>query len=139
MRAGIDGGAETRFMFDGQWLTGCPVPFKENYRGREKLVRMALGAIKECMDAAGDIPSHEIPLLLCLAEPNRPGGCTMADASLLEEVQERLEIRFHPDSQVISQGRVGGVKALEFADSLLKARRPLVFWPAWIRSSIPPP
>jgi 3-oxoacyl-[acyl-carrier-protein] synthase-1 len=128
MRAGIDGGAETRFMFDGQWLTGCVVPFAENCRGREKLVQMAMGAIRECFDAAGDIPSHEIPLLLCLAEPNRPGGFTMADASLLGEIQDRLGYRFHPESQVIARGRVGGVEALACADALIKDRRPLVIF-----------
>lgn len=126
MRAGIDGADETRFMFDGQWLTGCPVPFEENYRGREKLLQMATGAIRECLDAAGDTPSHEIPLLLCLAEPERPGGFTMADASILDEVQERLGLRFHAESKAIARGRMGGVEALELADAFLKARAPLV-------------
>lgn len=126
MRAAIDGGVETRFMFDGQWITGRPAPFNENYRGRERLLRMAEGAIRECLDAAGDIPAHEIPLLLCLAEPERPGGYTMADAYLLEEVQERLGIKFHSDSCIITRGRIGGVEALERADTLLKGRIPLL-------------
>lgn len=126
MRAAIDGGVETRFMFDGQWITGCPVPFEENYRGREKHFQMLRGAIKECLDAAGDTPAHEILLLLCLAESERPGGVTMVDASILQEVQERLGIKFHPESRAITRGGIGGVEALELADTFLKTRIPLV-------------
>jgi len=126
MRAGIDGNAETRFMFDGQWLIGCAVPLAENYCGREKLIQMALGSIRECLAAAGEIPSHAIPLLLCLSEPERPGRFIYDDENLIAEIQDRLGLRFHEDSQVFSLGRVGGVKALEGADRLLAARHPLV-------------
>ena len=48
IRCGISGAEETKFMFDGEWLLGCQVPFEDNWRGREKLLRMVVPAIQEC-------------------------------------------------------------------------------------------
>ena len=36
MRVGIDGFAETRFMFAEEWLIGASVSFEEGWRGRER-------------------------------------------------------------------------------------------------------
>ena len=55
MRVGITGFVETRFMFGGEWLIGSPVPFAESLRGREKLLRMLVLALGECLAAAGGV------------------------------------------------------------------------------------
>lgn len=124
IRVGITGFVETHFMFAGEWLIGCPVPFEEPWRGREKLLRMVVPAIEECLAGLDGTPTQEIPLLLCLAELNRPGRFAGLDDSFLEEVQARLGRRFHPESTIIAKGRIGGVDALDRARELLAARRP---------------
>ena len=41
--------------------------------GLEKLTYLAAAAIRECLPAIGSVPPAEIPLLLGVAEPERPG------------------------------------------------------------------
>lgn len=48
IRCGITGFREIRFMFGGEWMLGCEVPFEESYRGREKLLQMVVPSIREC-------------------------------------------------------------------------------------------
>ncbi len=119
IRVGITGFTETRFMFAGEWLLGCPVPLNQPWRGREKLIRMAVPAIEECLEATPRVPPEQIALVLCLAEPARPGRLAGLDESLLEDVQARMKKRFHPDSAVIANGRYGGVKGIGLGWRLL--------------------
>jgi 3-oxoacyl-[acyl-carrier-protein] synthase I len=125
MRVGITGFVETRFMFAGERLIGCPVPFEEGWRGREKLLRMLLPALRECLAAAGDVTTREIVLFLCVSEPRRPGRFAKLDDALLEEAEERLRDRFHPESGVIATGRVGGATALDHARQAIASGRRL--------------
>jgi 3-oxoacyl-[acyl-carrier-protein] synthase I len=115
IRVGITGFVETRFMFAGEWLIGCPVPFEEGWTGREKLLRMLVPALQESLSAAEGVPPAEIPLFLCLAELTRPGRLDGLDVSMLCEAEDRLGFRFHASSGVITAGRVGGADALEQA------------------------
>ena len=124
IRVGISGAQETRFMFDGDWLMGCAVPFEQGWRGREKLLRMVVPAIQECLGRIGNIPAGQVPLLLCVAEPDRPGRFADLDDSFLHDVQERLGRTMHPDSAVIAAGRIGPVQAIAQADKLITAGRP---------------
>ena len=119
IRLGINGFVETRFMFAGEWLVGCPVPLEEGWRGEEKLLRMVLPAIEECLQGLGSFPLHEIPLLLCVAERERPGRFAGLGSGFLERVQERLGKRFHSESVLIEKGRVGGLEAIDRARSLI--------------------
>jgi 3-oxoacyl-[acyl-carrier-protein] synthase I len=121
IRAGITGFVETRFMFDGEWMIGCPVPFEHGWRGRERLLRMVVPAIEECL--AGIEPHHtpEVSLLLCVAEQDRPGRIAGMDDTFFQEVQERLGRRFHSQSYLIARGRIGGVQAVDYARRLLAA------------------
>jgi 3-oxoacyl-[acyl-carrier-protein] synthase-1 len=119
MRAAIDAFKETRFMFDGEWLTGAQVPFAEGWRGREKLLHMVVPAIQECLS---DFPAEalkKVPLLLCLPERDRPGRLSGLDETLLREIERRLQVQFAPPSAVFADGRMGGVKAIERAGQLL--------------------
>lgn len=125
IRVGITGFVETRFMFAGEWLIGCPVPLEGAWRGREKLLQMLVPALRECLVAAADVPLHEVVLFLCVAEPERPGRLDGLDTTLLRDVEQRLGSRFHPDSLVIPGGRVGGAAALEHARRALASGRRL--------------
>lgn len=125
MRCGLTGFVETRFMFDGEWLFGCPAPLAEPWRGREKLLQMAALAIRECLHDAPRVPVRQVPLLVCLAEEERPGRLAGLDASFLADLQARLGFAWHPASAVIAGGRVGGVQALARARELLAGGCPL--------------
>lgn len=119
IRCGIAGFEETRFMYDGEWLLGCEVPLEQPWRGREKLLRMAVPAIRECLDGAGSASPGEIPLLLCVAEEDRPGRLDGLDDSLIRDIEERLGVRFHGWSRIMANGRIAGVQALDYSRRLL--------------------
>jgi len=68
MRATIAGFDETKFMFDGDWLFGAPIPFATGWSGRERLLAMVVPAIQECLLDLPPAAPATMPLLLCLAE-----------------------------------------------------------------------
>lgn len=120
MRAAINGFTETRFMNqEGEWIVGSPVPLEQPWRGRAKLLRLVAPVIHECLAAAGGVGPEKIPLLLCVAEADRPGRLEGLDDRLLDEVQEFSGARFHSRSCTIARGRVGGAVALELARRLV--------------------
>ncbi len=120
IRCGIDNFQETRFMDNsGEWITGGYVPLETPWRGRAKLVNLVAPAIGECMNALINENFEKIPLLLCVAEKDRPGRIEGLDEHLLDEVQDELKTRFHEKSAIISQGQVGGVTAIKMAMELL--------------------
>ena len=80
---------------------------------------MAARAIAECFAAADDTPAN-IPILVCIAEAERPGRFEGLAHVLLEDIERELGTRLHPHSRVIEQGRIGAAVAL------LQARRSLV-------------
>jgi 3-oxoacyl-[acyl-carrier-protein] synthase-1 len=120
IRCAIDCFAETRFMVQGEWLIGSEVPLTPPSRGREKILRMALSAISECLAPVQDVQLQRIPLLLCVAEPNRPGRFADLDQSLLSDIEKLLGGHFHRDSAVIANGRVGGAEAVARAATMIQ-------------------
>ncbi len=123
IRVGISGAVETRFLFADEWLQGCPVPLDEPRQEIEKLRRMVVLALEECL-AVAPAPLNEYPLLLCLAEKDRPGRLTGLDHELLGAIAADLAGDVHPDSRLYSAGRVGGVQALDQARRLIAAGAP---------------
>lgn len=124
MRVGIDGFAETRFMFAGEWLIGAAVPFEERWRGREKHLQMLVPALRECLVQADAVSTGEIPVFLAVAELDRPGRLDDIDDTLLRDAGERLGVAFHPDSAVIAGGRTAGAEALDCARRAVAMGRP---------------
>jgi 3-oxoacyl-[acyl-carrier-protein] synthase-1 len=119
IRCGITGFEETRFMFGGEWLMGAEVPLAESWRGPEKLLRMIVPAIAECLDERAGARPESTALLLCLAEPDRPGRLPSDDEGFLRQIQSFFEPGFHEASCVFPEGRTGGVHALEWASELI--------------------
>ena len=120
IRCGINNFQETRFIgSNGDWLVGSAVELEQPWRGITKLAKMATRAISECFAVAEGIKPERIPVLLCVAEPERPGRFEGLPQVLLQDIEQELGFRLHPHSRVIEQGRVGGVVAL------LQARRML--------------
>jgi 3-oxoacyl-[acyl-carrier-protein] synthase-1 len=124
IRVGITGFVETKFMFAGEWLYGCPVPFEVLWRGREKLLQMVAPAIKECLEGIQNFSAGEVPLILCVAETDRPGRFDELDQSFLDEVQKRIGMRFHESSEIVAEGRIGGTQAVARASKLIGEGRP---------------
>jgi 3-oxoacyl-[acyl-carrier-protein] synthase I len=121
IRCAIDNFSETRFMDKGgEWIIGAQVPLEQPWRGLPKLVHMVVPAIKECLAHIGTVRPSEIPLLLCVAEKERPGRLEGLDEQLFEAIQAEMGVRFHPRSAVFARGRIGSALAMESAAQLLQ-------------------
>ncbi len=120
IRAKISNPTETRFIDSGgEWIMAHQVPLEKPWRGRTKLAKMAAMAIAECL---GGIPHEEwgsIPLLLCVAEPERPGRMEGLDDQLFLDIQLELDARFAPESAIVAHGRVSVAIALAHARKLI--------------------
>lgn len=124
-RAKVNNPQPTRFMDGtGEWclahgvnLPGTPL------KGADKLAAMALTAIREVLEGVPAEACAAMPLLLCVAEKERPGRIDGQDERLLAHIQASLGLHFSPDSCVVSQGRVGLPVAMALARKLLDAAR----------------
>lgn len=120
IRAKLSNPTESRFIdSSGEWITTHSVPLEQPWVGVKKLVRMAAHAIDDCLS---DIPRNtwrEIPLLLCVAELDRPGRVDGIDDELFGAIQRELEIEFSEQSLIIPHGRVSISNALAHARRLL--------------------
>ncbi len=124
MRCAIDSFSETRYMDGGgEWIIGSQAPLEGWPCGMARLVQMVVPAIRECLAGVEEVPPQEIPLLLCVAEKDRPGRPNGLDEELIDEVQAELGFTLHPRSTIIAQGRVGGVLALQRARDLIQLER----------------
>jgi 3-oxoacyl-[acyl-carrier-protein] synthase I len=124
IRCGINNFQETRFIGrDGEWLVGSAVELEEQSRGMTKLAKMAARAIGECFAAAVDEKPERVPVLVCIAEPERPGRFEGISHVLLQAIEQELGFKLHPHSRVIEQGRVGGAVALLHARRMLAEGR----------------
>ena len=120
IRCAIDNFQETRFIASGgEWIIGSEVPLEEPWRGIPKLARLLAGPLRECLDLIPDVPPESIPVLLCVAEEDRPGRLEGLGDPLFFQACELLGVRFHDKSRVIAQGRVGGAVGLHHASRLI--------------------
>jgi 3-oxoacyl-[acyl-carrier-protein] synthase I len=113
IRAKLTNPSETRFIdSSGEWIMAHQVMLKQPWRGLTKLAKMAVMAIEEALE---DIPKEDwrkIPLLLCVAEPERPGRIDGLDDQLFLNIQDQLDARFSKESAVVAHGRVSVAVAL---------------------------
>jgi 3-oxoacyl-[acyl-carrier-protein] synthase-1 len=120
IRCAIDNFQETRFIDRaGEWLIAACVPLEQPWRGRTKLIKMAARAIAEALQSTPGVDPEKTPLLLGLAEAERPGRLAGLDKGLLHAIETELGLRFHPDSCIIARGRVSAAVALHNARTLI--------------------
>lgn len=120
IRCAIDNFTETRFIGQGgEWIVGSAVPLEQPWRGQAKLVRLLAGPVRECLDSIPGVPAEDVPLLVCVAERERPGRLDGLDNSLFFELQKELGLTFHAESEIFADGRVAGALALRRARQLL--------------------
>jgi 3-oxoacyl-[acyl-carrier-protein] synthase-1 len=124
IRCAIDGFRETRFMDSGgEWIMGCEVPLEQPWRGTTKLAKMLAMALRECAETNAELELDSVPVLLCLAEAERPGRLQDLTDRLSEQVMEELGIRFHDESTVVARGHVSAAVALLQARRLIYEER----------------
>lgn len=122
IRAGIARFAELRYQSDrGVPIVGAVVPgLPSGEPGASRALVMLSRVIADCLNAlpAG---TARIPILIALAEAQRPGGCgAQADAILQGVLGERFDPRL---SQVIPEGNTAGFEALRLAREQLVSQR----------------
>ena len=121
-RAKLTNPSETRFKgSDGEWLMAHQVALEQPWRGIAKLARMAAMAIEEALEGIPPVEWTRIPLVLCVAEPQRPGRIDGLEDQLFLDIQELLGASFSPHSRIVAHGRVGPAVAMHHARSLIDA------------------
>ena len=119
-RAKVTHPFETRFIDSGgAWIMAHQVELERPWPGLNKLAKMAALAIAEALADLGKGQWHRLPLLLCVAEAERPGRMTGLDDRLLPLIQSELGVSFAPSSALVPQGRVSVALALAQARALL--------------------
>lgn len=112
-RAKLTNPTETHFIDSaGERIMAHEVPLAKPWRGLAKLAKMAAMAIEEALE---DLPADtwcQLPLVLCVAEAERPGRTVGLDDELFLRIQQELGVVFSPASAVVAHGRVGVAVAL---------------------------
>ncbi|WP_248323983.1 MULTISPECIES: hypothetical protein [unclassified Caballeronia] len=120
IRAKISNPSRTCFMDSGgAWIMAHQVPLEKPWRGLPRLAKLAAMAVAECLECVPRADWASIPLLLCVAERERPGRLDGLDEQLLHDVERELGVRFAAESAVIAQGRVSAMLALTVARELI--------------------
>jgi 3-oxoacyl-[acyl-carrier-protein] synthase-1 len=121
MRAKLSNPSETRFVDSGgEWILAHQVPLAEPLRGRARLARMAALAASECLARVPPAEWQKIPLILSVAERERPGRIAGLDVELFGEIEQELDTTFAPEhSLVVPHGRVSMGVSLQHARRLI--------------------
>lgn len=124
LRAKVNHPTRTRFLNGcGEWVLAHQVALPEAVVGLDRLRQMAVLAARQALRGLDRTQHAAMPVLLCVAEQERPGRLGGLDQSLLGQIQAALGGGFSADSGVVAQGRVGVAVALALARKLLDAGR----------------
>ena len=125
IRAGMAGFEELHYVDnDGEPIQGAPVPgIPFSTRPIERLSTMLAMSIGDCLAGAPWLRTEALPLLVGIAEPDRPGGLRVQQpAAFVEDIGRRLDTRFHPTrSQVFASGHTAAFRALAKAREIIGA------------------
>jgi 3-oxoacyl-[acyl-carrier-protein] synthase-1 len=98
---------------------GHEVSLEQPWRGLPKLAIMAAMAIDEALQSRRWQAWADVPLVLCVAEKDRPGRFDGLDNALMQMIGAELGVRFSGNSTLVAHGRVGTTIALRFAMRLI--------------------
>lgn len=125
LRARLSNFQETRFVAsDGEWILGAEAPLPDSARGVTRLCQLLFGPLRDCIEASG-MEATEIPILLCLAEQDRPGRIPGLEEILSRRLFQEIG-ELHEASRFYADGGVGGVVALRDAKGLIEDGAPAV-------------
>jgi 3-oxoacyl-[acyl-carrier-protein] synthase-1 len=129
IRASITGFGEASFFTDAlspepfivaQVRTPLPPPKEKHF---DRLVKMAVHALRECLDEKSIDPSRTA-LLLGVRESFRVGSeLDGKHADLLRQIENELQLRFHADSRVLPDGNAAAFRGFLEARELLVAKK----------------
>jgi 3-oxoacyl-[acyl-carrier-protein] synthase I len=123
-RAKITNPFETRFIdSNGAWMMAHQVSLDQPWPGLTKLAKMAALAIEEALQGLDRDQWPRLPLLLCVAEAERPGRMADLDDQLLTQIQSELGVSFAQPSALVPHGRVGVAVALAQARAMLTSSK----------------
>lgn len=126
-RAGLSALQELPFFDNAcEPIIGATVPILElALPTTTRLCGLMLHALVELIENAPDLDWTQVPFLLCLAEPERPGvNIRELAQAIIQDVSARLGIQFHPtQSRIIACGHVAGMHALHEASRLIQEAR----------------
>ena len=124
IRVGINNFEETHFIDSaGEWIIAGQVALSSSWYGIRKHLEMVCLAIDECFEAVPHLDRSSIPLLICLAEKERPGRLAGLDTSFLSRLEKKLGYNLHRDSQCLADGAIGGLLALQKAKTLIRDKQ----------------
>lgn len=124
-RAKIANPVETEFIDSaGAWIMAHQVKLERPASGLSKLARMAALAVEEALQALSREQWRRLPLLLCVAEADRPSRMPGLDEQLLAAIQAELGASFASSSALVPHGRVSVALALAKARELLASDLP---------------
>lgn len=119
-RAKLTNPVETRFVTGtGEWIMAHEVPLDQPWRGLDKLARLGAMAIAECLLPVTKDRWPTVPVLLCVAEHDRPGRLAGLDDQLFAGIEAMLQTSFSSKSALVAHGRVSTALALTTARALL--------------------
>lgn len=124
MRAGISIFEELPYRDNqGEPVIGAPVPEVGPELDRDqRLVEILALALKDCLKDHPSLRTPHVPLLVCLAEENRPGGAASFASSIQAAIETKIGSKFHREqSRTIATGHAAGFEALRLARKLLQA------------------
>jgi 3-oxoacyl-[acyl-carrier-protein] synthase I len=120
IRAKISNPMETRCVDSSdEWIMAHQVLLDRPWRGLTKLIKMASMAIEECLACTSPVNWSQLPVLLCVAEQDRPGRVAGIDDQLLSGIANELGVIFSYESIVICSGRTSVAVALIHARDLI--------------------
>lgn len=106
----------------GQAIMAHEVPLVPVCYGLSKLTHMAVMAMEEALAQVPKASWAQVPVLLCVAESDRPGRLAGLDDRLWSQIQAQMGVTFASGSLVVSHGRVAVAVALDHARKLIHER-----------------
>lgn len=124
MRAGISAFGELPYWdSENDTVIGAAVPGLDGLQFGERLIGLLVPALKECLSSAQGTQWSEVPLVVGLPEPTRPGVGSNVAREIIPRIEAALKVRFHPGlSQVVPHGHTAGFEGLGIARRLIDAR-----------------
>ena len=118
IRCGMSNLVATRFGDPaGGWLSAALVPTVTGWGGG-RLLDLLIPAMEEALGPVRDQTSAGIAVFIVVAGSSHADGQSLTPG-LIAAVEQRLNRRFHPASQVVAQGVIGGFVALDLARQAL--------------------
>ncbi len=122
MRAGVANFQETTYRDnEGEPIIGAMVPgLALDLMRKERLASLLAVALTDCLQDSLSEPLEQIPLIIGLAEAERPGGGGGLAKAISDLLTRRTGMRFHPKlSRVVAKGHTAGFEGLRVARQLL--------------------